>query len=153
MMRIVPAKKEHSKMISKLMLSDLENPDPKFPQEMVCEFREHAKENSLIKEFENPRLIAFIALDNDALAGFIVGYEEDSDMAIIHYITAGKNEIKEGLLKRFVGECKVRKINKILADTFEFMNNNDFFKSKRFVLAKKENIANNLEMLWYELEL
>ena len=37
--------------------------------------------------------------------------------------------------------------------TFEFMTNKDFFESNKFILMKKEEIAPNLEMLWYELNL
>lgn len=88
MMKIIKATKSHAKEISKWMLSDLENPSPKFPKEMIEKFRKHAEEKGILMEFENPRLIAFVAVDKNKVAGFIVGYEEDSSKAMIHYVTA-----------------------------------------------------------------
>ena len=53
----------------------------------------------------------------------------------------------------FIKECKLKKINRLITDCFEFMENNNFFKSNGFTLLKKENITKNLEMIWYELNL
>ena len=152
-MKILNATKEYSKEISKLMLSDLKNSSTLFPQEMILKFKEHAKEENIIKEFENPELISFLAIEKNIVVGFIVGYLEDSNTSMLHYITAKKEKVKEALLMRFINECKIKNINRIIADTFEFMNNNTFFKSHNFILTKKEKIINNLEMLWYELKL
>ena len=152
-MKILNATKEYSKEISKLMLSDLKNSSTLFPQEMILKFKEHAKEENIIKEFENPELISFLAIEKNIVVGFIVGYLEDSNTSMLHYITAKNEKVKEALLMRFINECKIKNINRIIADTFEFMNNNTLFKSHNFILTKKEKIINNLEMLWYELKL
>ena len=154
MMKIIKAKKEHSKQISEFMLSELNNPNLKFPKEMINKFREHAEEENIIKEFENPKLIAFIALTSTRLVGFIVGYEDVlNNQVMIHYIVSTEIEIKEKLLEKFIKYCKLRNINKIITDTFEFMENKDFFESNKFILTKKEKITPNLEMLWYEFKI
>ena len=154
MMKIIKAKKEHSKQISEFMLSELNNPNPKFPKEMINKFREHAEEENIIKEFENPKLIAFSALTSKRLVGFIVGYEDVlNNQTMIHYIASTEIEIKEKLLEKFIKYCKLRHINKIITDTFEFMDNKDFFESKNFILTKKEKITPTLEMLWYEFKI
>lgn len=153
-MKIIKAIKDHAKQISALMLSDLKKPNINFPPEMIDKLRDHAKEKNIITEFENPNLIAFVAINEEKISGFIVGYKDSfNKSSMIHYITAEKNEIKKELLDRFVEECKLKKITKIITDTFEFMNNNTFFKSNGFKLIKKEKIIGNLEMLWYELKL
>jgi hypothetical protein len=151
-MRLIKATKQYSKEISKLMMIDLKNPNPKFPQEMINKFREHSEEKKILQEFENPKLMAFLAVERGKLVGFIIGYKL-KDIGMIHYITAKKFKVKEELLKRFIKESKFRKINKIITDTFEFMGNSTLFKSKGFILTKKEKLAKNLEMLWYELKL
>jgi len=154
MMKIIKAKKEHSNQISEFMLSELNNPNPKFPKEMINKFREHAEEENIIKEFENPNLIAFVALTPKRLVGFIVGYEDLlNNQAMIHYIASNDIEIKEKLLERFIKYCELKNINKVIADTFEFMDNKDFFESNKFVLTRKEKLTPNLEMLWYEFKL
>ena len=153
-MEIVKATIGHAKEISKLMLSDLKNPNSKFPQKMIDDFREHAKEESIIKEFENPKLIAFVAKNGEIVMGFIVGYEDSSkDSAMVHYITANKIEIKKALLEKFIRKCKLENIKKIITDTFEFMENKDFFESNKFILATKEKVTSNLETRWYKLNL
>src|SRR3989344_1333245 len=153
-MEIVKAVVEHAKEISKLMLSDLKNPNSKFPKKLINSFREHAKEENILKEFKNPGLIAFVAKIEGRIVGFIVGYEDTlNDSAMIHYITANEIEIKKELLDLFIKECKLRNIKKIITDTFEFMKNKDFFESNKFILIKKEEVTPNLEMLWYELNL
>lgn len=152
-MKIINANRNHAKEISVLMLADLENPNPRFPKEMIDKFRTHAEEPGILREFENPKLIAFVAINKNNVIGFIVGYEENPSTAMIHYITAKKQGVEEKLLKRFIEECKFKNITKIRADAFEFMDNNEFFKSHNFVFMRKENVAPNLEMLWYELNL
>lgn len=153
-MKIIKATNEHSKQISEFMLSELNNPNPKFPKEMINKFREHAKEENIMKEFENPNLIAFVAMTSKRLVGFIIGYEDVlNNQAMIHYIASKEIEIKEKLLERFIKYCKLRNINKIIADTFEFMDNKDFFESNKFVLTKKEKLTLDLEMLWYEFKI
>ena len=153
-MKIIKAKKEHSKHISEFMLSELNNPNPKFPKEMINKFREHAQEENIIKEFENPNLIAFCALTSKRLIGFIVGYDDVlKNQTTIHYIASTNIGIKEKLLEKFIKYCKLRNINKIITDTFEFMDNKDFFESKKFILTKKEKITPTLEMLWYEFKI
>ncbi|PIN92710.1 hypothetical protein COU61_01295 [Candidatus Pacearchaeota archaeon CG10_big_fil_rev_8_21_14_0_10_35_13] len=152
MMKIIDATIEYSKEISELMLYDLKSPNPKFPQEMINSLREHAQEGSVRKEFDNPELISFLALDGNTVVGFIVGYKNaQENNAMIHYITSRKSEVKDKLLKEFVMLCKLKGVRKIITDTFEFMDNNEFFKKSGFVLVKKENITLSLEMLWYEL--
>ncbi|MFP4524500.1 MAG: hypothetical protein ACOCRX_05700 [Candidatus Woesearchaeota archaeon] len=153
-MEIVKAAIGHAKEISELMLSDLKNPNSKFPQKMINIFREHAKEENILKEFNNPGLIAFIAKNKGKVLGFIVGYEDTLNYStMIHYITANEIEIKKELLDQFIKECKLKNIKKIITDTFEFMENKDFFELNKFRLMKKEEVAPDLEMLWYELNL
>lgn len=151
-MNIITATIKYSKDISTLMLADLANPDPRFPSKMIEQFREHAQKENIVKEFDNPNLMAFLAIDANKVKGFIVGYEEDSDtVAIIHYIHGETMIIKRLLLKYFISECKRRKIVHIRADSFEFMVNDALFKEEHFTLVKKEKLAHNLELLWYEL--
>ena len=151
-MKIIPASKEFVKEISALMLADLENPNPKFPMSMIIKFREHAEEKNISKEFDNSNLISFLAIQNNKLVGFIVGYQENAKNAIIHYLTCNDMKAKKSLLNRFIGECKNKNIESIMTDTFEFMDNNDFFKKAGFRLIKKEKITDSLEMLWYGSE-
>ena len=152
-MKIIPTKNEYIKEISGLMLADLEKPNPKFTMEMISQFREHAKEENIIKEFYNPKLISFLALQNNKLVGFIVGYEEDTSKAMIHYVNGNNINTKKLLLNRFLTACKNKNLTYIKTDTFEFMENNDLFKSAGFVLIKKEKLSDSLEMLWYKLKL
>ena len=110
-MEIVKAVIGHVKEISELMSSDLKNPNSKFPQKMINNFIEHAKEENILKEFKNPGLIAFIAKNEGKVVGFIVGYEDTlKDSAMIHYITANEIEIKKELLEQFIKECKLKNI-------------------------------------------
>ena len=150
-MEIIKAKKVHAKEISKLMLSDLENPHSNFPKVMINKFREHAQEKNVLQEFENNKFIAFVAIENNVV-GFIVGYEESPNKAMIHYISAKKMEIKKALLNRFIKECKMHNITEVIADSFEFMENDSLFRTNNFILIKKEKLTSNLELLWYKLE-
>lgn len=156
-MKIIKATRQDSKEISKLMLLDLKNPNPNFPYEMINRFREHAKEENILKEFENPKLIAFVAINKKDFLGFIVGYEEysntDAVIGYIDYITAKNDKTKKALLDRFIKECKAKNINQVIKDSFEFMSSNNFFKSNGFKLIKKEKLIENLEVLWYKLVL
>ena len=120
---------------------------------MINKFREHAKEENIIKEFENPKLMAFLSVERDKVEGFVVGYENDIRSAMIHYISAKSYEVKKELLGTFIKECKLRKITKVITDAFKFMDNNLFFKSQGFELTKKEKLTINLEMLWYGLKI
>ncbi len=149
-LKIIRATIDHSKDISDLMLSDLKNPDPRFPIDMIDNFRRHAREESIKEEFSNPKLIMFLAVDNNGIVGFIVGYDE-GDSAMIHYISAKADKVRKLLFDRFVQECRSRNMGKITADSFEFMDNDSFFKSSGFALTKKENLTPELELLWYEL--
>lgn len=149
-MKIMKATIENSREISGLMLSDLKDPNPDFPKEMINNFREHAKEENIKKEFENPKLIAFLAVDKDKLDGFIVGYETDVLGAMIHYVSAKSAKTKKELLDNFIKECKTRKMKEVITDTFEFMDNNNFFRLNGFTLFKKEKINNKIETLWYK---
>lgn len=150
-MKIIKATKEYAKKISELMFKDLENPDSRFPVNMISKFREHAKEVNIVKEFDNPNFICFLAVENYEVISFIVGYKENLDNAIIHYIAGNCIKVKELLLEKFIDECKKEKIVCVMADSFEFMENDKLFKKKEFILTKKEKIADNLELLWYKL--
>lgn len=152
-MKVIKATKNYSKEISKLMLLDLEVNNSDFPKKMMDRFREHAQEKNILLEFENPRLIAFLAVEEMRVIGFIVGYEESSIASMIHYITAENDDVKRELLKSFFDECKRREISEVTTDTFEFMSNNDFFRSNGFILTKKEKISETLEMLWYKMDI
>ena len=152
-MKVIKATKSYSKEISKLMLVDLEDHSSKFPQEMMNKFREHAQEKNILLELENPKMIAFLAIEERRVIGFIVGYETFSRVSMIQYITAENDDVKRGLLKMFLDECKRKKIGEVITDTFEFMSNNDFLRSNGFVLTKREKLSENLEMLWYMLDI
>ena len=145
---IIIATKSYINQISKIMLNDLANPDKKFSKEIIDQYREHAQENNLIKEFENPNLISFLAIKDNKVLDFIVGYKE-KNTAIIHYISGNNVEIKRDLIRRFIEECKERNITKIIADSFEFMQNDIIFKETGFKIFKKEKF-DNLELLWYK---
>jgi len=95
---IFPANKKYIKEISKLMLNDLDNPNPKFPIKMIEQFREHSKEKNILKEFENSNLISFLAIKNK-LIGFIIGYKEPSNSAMIHYVNGNNIKTKKLLFK------------------------------------------------------
>tara|TARA_Y100000310_G_scaffold177051_1_gene177155 strand:- start:9393 stop:9857 length:465 start_codon:yes stop_codon:yes gene_type:complete len=152
-MKVIPATKKHAKEISTRMLDDLKHPNKRFPEEMINQFREHAKEENIIKEFDNSKIIAYLCLENEGVIGFIVGYKEGSTSAVIHYINGANKEIKKVLLEEFIDSCRKRKMNIIKADSFEFMENNEIFKEEGFVFTKKEKIAENLEMLWYDFHI
>lgn len=152
-MAIIPATEAYIKGISNLMLADLEKPNPAFPAEMLLQFREHAKEENVAKELDKPNLMALLSVKNDMLTGFIVGYVDGSSGAMIHYITGDCIKTKKQLLKKFIHECKEKRLVYVKADTFEFMENNRLLKEKGFVLTQKEKITNRLELLWYKLNL
>ena len=148
MYEIIKSNKIYLKQISKIMLSDLAKPDKRFSKEIIDKYKEHAQENNLIKEFENPNLISFLAIKDNKVLDFIVGYKE-KNTAIIHYISSNNVEIKRDLIRRFIEECKERNITKIIADSFEFMQNDIIFKETGFKIFKKEKF-DNLELLWYK---
>ncbi len=68
-MKIIKATGNYSKEISESMLSDLKNPSPLFPIDMIERFRVHTREENILKEFENPKLIAFLYLEGEKLEG------------------------------------------------------------------------------------
>lgn len=148
-MHIIPAQRIHASEISRLMLEDLKNPDPRFPQEMIANFRKHATEG-LLAEFDDKNLIAFVAVDG-LVIGFLVGYRQESK-AIIHYIQ-GQLETKKALLAHCVRVCKEKKLTAIEVDTFSFMDNYLFFQSEGLRLLRKEQITPELDMLWFGLDL
>ncbi|MBR9676638.1 hypothetical protein GOV04_00665 [Candidatus Woesearchaeota archaeon] len=148
-MKIITASKDDASVISELMLTDLEKPNPLFPKEMIEKFKEHASKKKILKEFENTNLIGFVAVNNNVITNFIVGYQKSDSVVMIHYLSGNDITAKKALLKQFTEECKKRKIREIIADTFEFMQNNQIFKTKGFILTKKEKITENLELLWY----
>ena len=147
-MLIIPAQRNHAQEISRLMLEDLKNPDPRFPPEMVAQFRTHAYAG-ISQEFDNKNLIAFVATDGPVI-GFLVGYKED-EKAIIHYIQ-GKIETKKALLSRCIHACKAQGLVAIEADTFAFMENNTLLKDAGMTLIRKEPLTEELDMLWYALK-
>ena len=152
-MKIIKATKNHCKEISQLMKEDLDNPPKEFSQEFLIKFKEHAEEKNVLKEFENPLTIGFIAKVNEKIVGFIVGYAVNSEHAIIHYINGRDKEIKKSLLQAFIIACKNQKMNYIIADSFEFMENDGILKEKGFNLYDKEKVNETLIMLWRRLEL
>ena len=128
-MEIIKATSDYSKDISRLMLSDLAHPDPRFPSNMISSLREHAQDKNIKKEFNNPKLLLFLAIHCKNIIGFIVGYEESTICARIDYISAQHDRVRKKLFDYFVKECQSKKITLIIADAFEFMDNNAFFKS------------------------
>jgi len=152
-MRIIKATKEHCKEISKLMKNDLDNPPKEFSQEFLIKFREHAEEKSILKEFDNPLIRGFIAMINGKIIGFIVGYIVNSKHAMIHYINGENKEIKKSLLQAFIIACKNQKMDYIIADSFEFMENDEILKEKGFNLYGKEKVNETLITLWRKLKL
>ncbi len=153
-MGVFEAEIKCSKAISKLMLSELKIYESRFPKKMIKIFREHAKEENIVKEFKNQKLIAFVAKNKEKIVGFIVGYEDSlKEKVMIHYIASNETKIKKELLDRFIKECRLKKVKQITTDTFEFMANKNFFELNKFILMKKEEVTPNLEMLWYKLDL
>ena len=148
-MKIIKAEKKHAKKISEFMLSEIEDNLSKFPKEIIDKVKEHSKEENIRKEFKNPKLISFLAMNNK-ITGFIVGYEE-KNFASIHYLV-GNNKIKKKLLDVFIIECKARNLINVIADVFEFQSNNNLLKSYGFKLLRKEKLG-NLNLLWYFLKL
>lgn len=151
-MELKIASKDYVKEISKLMLKDLEFPDKRFPKIMISKLREHAQEDSIISEFSNPNLIGFLAIKDNEVKGFIIGYKENQDHAMIHYITAETYDIKTFLLNEFISFCKKKEMNYIITDTFEFFDNYRLFCENNFKMYKRENIVPNLEMVWLKLK-
>lgn len=148
-MKIIPARREHASEISRLMLEDLRKPDPRFPPDMIAQFRMHAT-TGITKEFDNKNLIAFVATD-DRIIGFIVGYKE-GDKATIHYVQ-GKLETKKALLSHCIAACKKQRLTSIEADTFEFMENNILLQESGMTLLRKEPLTESLDKLWYSISL
>lgn len=148
-MEIIPAERRHAKEISRLMLEDLKDPDPRFPRKMIARFRKHAAEG-VLAEFDNKGLLAFVAVDGPVV-GFLVGYLRERK-AIIHYVQ-GQLEAKKALLAHCVRVCKEKKLTAIEADTFSFMENFTFFQGEGFRLLRKEQITPELDMLWFGLDL
>ncbi len=146
-MNIITATREHATSISKLMLADLHSPPAQFPPKMIAQFREHAKEENILKEFANPAFLSFVATEHGSITAFIAGYTRDATSAVIHYISNTTNDIKKALLNEFINKCKARKINKLITDAFAFMDNNAFYIASGFKPTKKEQIADNLEMI------
>lgn len=152
-MKITKATKEHCKEISLLMKRDLDNSPKEFSQEFLIKFREHAEEKNILEEFNNPLTIGLIAMINEKIVGFIVGYVVNSEHAMIHYINGETKEIKKSLLQEFIIACKNKNMKYILADSFEFMENDEVLKKRGFNLCNKEKINETLIMLWRRLEL
>jgi len=140
------------KEMSRLMLADLSKPNQRFSLKLINNFREHASPKNLRKEFDNPNLIAFIAIQNKKLISFIAGYKKKIE-CYLDYISGKDMNIKKQLIDLFIDECKKLGLTKIKTDTFEFMQNNQLFKDKGFILTKKNKIKNKLEVLQYELNI
>lgn len=151
-MELKIASKDYVKDISKLMLKDLESPDERFPEMMILKLREHAQEDNLILEFSNPNLISFLAIDNNKVKGFIVGYKKE-DHIYLDYVTGNNINTKKLLLDKFIEESKKNNMKYIKADTFDFFENKILYEQKGFKLIKQENITPNLEILWLKLDL
>lgn len=142
------AKIEDSEQISKLMLRDLENPNPKFPKEMIQKLKKHASIRGIKKEFDNDKLLAFV-FEDEIINGFVVGYIEENNEVFLHYIS-GDLEIKKKLVNHFEEKCKKLGIQKIRTDTFKFMENKLIFEEEGFKFVRPEKVTEDLEMLWYE---
>ena len=115
MYEIIKSNKIYLKQISKIMLSDLAKPDKRFSKEIIDKYKEHAQENNLIKEFENPNLISFLAVADNKVLDFIVGYKRESNTCYIDYISGNNLEVKRDLIRRFIEECKEEIISDGLA--------------------------------------
>ena len=152
-MKIKKATKEHVKQLSEYMLKELEKPNEKFPTPIIEKFRENAKIENMRKQFDNPNLIGFVLMEDEELKGFIVGYKENEDQSMIHYVTAENLSLRKDLLESFIAESLERGLKKVTADSFEFMDSNKFFIDSGFDFIKKEKVVPGLEMLWYEFEL
>lgn len=152
-MGIRKATKEHAKQLSEYMLKELKKPNKKFPTPMIEKLRENAKIKNMKKQFNNPNLIGFVLIENKELKGFIVGYKENKNQSMIHYVTAKNLSLRKDLLESFIAESRKRGLKKVTADSFEFMKSNKFFIDSGFKFIKKEKVAPGLEMLWYKLEL
>ncbi|MBU2052763.1 MAG: hypothetical protein KJ721_00810, partial [Nanoarchaeota archaeon] len=62
-------------------------------------------------------------------------------------------KVKKLLLKRFIEYCKNKKMTYIKTDSFEFMENHDFFEDNGFKIVSKEDIGNGLMMFWRRFDL
>src|SRR3989338_10637531 len=96
--KIIYTNKIYINQISKIMLKDLSKPDKRFSKEVIDKYRMHAQENNLIKEFENPNLISFLAVENNKVLDFIVGYKKDDNVCYIDYMSGNNLEIKRDLI-------------------------------------------------------
>jgi hypothetical protein len=152
-MKIKKATKKDVKELSEYMLKELENPNEAFPQMMIEKFRENARIENMKKQFDNPDLIGFVLLEEGKLQGFIVGYKENEGQSMIHYITAKKPGMRKFLLDSFVKESKEKGLEKVRADSFDFMDSNQFFIDSKFTFTGKGELAPGLEMLWYEIKI
>jgi len=150
-MKIRKAEKEDCNKISQLMKNDLSNPPREFSENFLEKFKEHAKEENLLEELNNPNLIGFVAITDEEIVGFIVGYLESIEYATIHYINGRTKLIKNDLLREFISHCKNKNLDYILADSFEFMENDSILESEGFTLEKEEEIDNSLIMFWRKL--
>ncbi len=149
-MEIIKANKDYSKQISKMMLKDLESPPKEFSKDIIDDYRNHAQIENIIKEFDNPNLFGFLAIENDQLKGFVVSYIEDNS-PIIHYITSTNPKIKKELLIRLIKESKAKDYGGIIADSFDFMDNDKFYEEMGLKIYKKERLDNGLILLWRRL--
>ena len=152
-MEIKLANKKYSREISRLMLNDLKSPDEKFPEKMISNLREHAQEKNILLEFSNPNLISFLALENNEVKGFIVGYKQDKNHAMIHYVASETYDFKQKLLEKFISFCKKQDMVYIIADAFEFLDNYKLFCENKFIVYKRESLTPDLKMLWLKLEI
>ena len=60
--------------------------------------------------------------------------------------------MKQHLLSHFLAECRQLDITIVHADSLEGMDNNKFFLSQGFVFEKTEPVTDDLDMMWYRLE-
>lgn len=151
--KIEKAERKHTKQLSEYMLKELETPDESFPPQMIEKFRDNAKFENMEKQFDNSEMIGFVLMDGEEIKGFIVGYKENEEQSMIHYVTAKDPSKRKILLESFIEESKKRGLKKIRADSFEFMESNQFFIDSNFTFTRKEELVPGLEMLWYEFEL
>ena len=151
-MEIIKFNKKYIREISKLMLKNLENPPKEFSNEIIEKFRKHAKEEGITKEFKNPALIGFLAINREGVVGFIVGYFKNQDNSIIDYVT-GSNEVKKDLLEKFIRYCRSKDVKWIKTESFEFMDNHNFFEENGFKIIGKEKMENGLIMFLREIVL
>lgn len=122
-----------------------------YPSFLINKYEEFAREFNLNKELQNPDILAFAAIYDKEVLGFIFGYKELSRTTVIYYLT-GNQDSKILLLEKFIKEAKKDFPVSIKIDSFQFMANKNLLTEFGFKIKQGSEFA-NVESLYYELSL